>query len=405
MPILNDEGFIELSQDKVKLKPYKPRPFKTVEYMTDQEILSGAGGILIGDTETFKNYFLISFKDVKTKKYIVFEPPFNERKLSWLMHNYTTVGFNWLKYDLPIIWYSYVTQDVRDLQQLSNAIIFENLYYQQAQSQFQFKIFPTNTIDLIEVAPLKGSLKLYGARLHAPRIQELPFDIEKELTEEEKLIIKHYNFNDLDTTELLFHFMKERLELRKDMSLRYHENLMSKSDAQIAEVVISKEVGKALGKYPPKSDIKAGYSFKYEKPSYIRYATDELKKLLNAVLKSDFVVNEFGTIDTPRLLKDRSVTINGLEFSFGIGGLHSCEKCITYKADEDYIIVDRDVTSYYPDILLTLGLYPEQLGPSFLSIYKGFKDERVEAKKTKQFTYDKGLKILINGTSGKLNSQ
>src|SRR5687767_9306997 len=125
MPLLNEEGLIELTEQKVKLNPYQPRPFKPVQYMTDEEIINGAGGTLLVDTEDYPNYFLIAFKDIKTKKYIRLELPFNERLLSWIMHNYTTVGFNSNKYDLPMIWYSFSRQDVDELKQLSDALIFK----------------------------------------------------------------------------------------------------------------------------------------------------------------------------------------------------------------------------------------------------------------------------------------
>lgn len=63
------------------------------------------------------------------------------------------------------------------------------------------------------------------------------------------------------------------------------------------------------------------------------------------------------------------------------------------------------MVSYYPNILINNGLYPSALGPNFLTVFKGFKSQRVEAKRTKNFTKDKGLKIFINGMSGKLSDE
>jgi len=75
------------------------------------------------------------------------------------------------------------------------------------------------------------------------------------------------------------------------------------------------------------------------------------------------------------------------------GGLHSKEKCVKYVADETHKLTDRDVTSYYPNAIINLGLYPRACGPNFLTVFKGFKDARVAAKRAKNFTKDKGLKI------------
>lgn len=68
-----------------------------------------------------------------------------------------------------------------------------------------------------------------------------------------------------------------------------------------------------------------------------------------------------------------------------------------YEANETWKLTDRDVTSYYPNCILNLGLYPIAAGPNFLKVFKGFKDSRVEAKRAKNFTKDKGLKIFLNG--------
>lgn len=386
----------------VVLKDYVPRPIVQREFMTDDEIRNNIGTDLLLDAELYPNFFMCGFKHIKTKKFIRIET-FNPHFLSWLLHSYRTIGFNSIKYDLVILWAAYINQDPSFLKMLSNKLITENALSKDLQKEFGFKVYKTNHIDLISVCPLKGSLKLYSARIHSPRIQDLPFPDDINLTDEQKEIVRDYNCNDLDVTDLLADFMKERLQLRTEMGIRYNEDLMSKSDAQIAEVVITKEVRKR--KFTPKFELEPGTIYKYTRPKYIRFVTPELQKLLSDVMKSDFVVDHALQIAEPKLLKDRIITINGLDFSFGIGGLHSCEKCIAYKADEEYLLSDRDVTSYYPDIILTLGLYPEGLGPEFLNVFGGFKDERVVAKRAKNFVYDKGLKILINGASGKLNAR
>src|SRR6267154_4010501 len=241
MQQINAEGLITLER-KVELLPYKPRSFIQREYLTDQELLANVGSTIFVDDEVYLNYYCCNFK--LNGKFLVLEcgegRSFNSRLLSWIMQNYTTVGFNSINFDLLIIWLSYHTQDTGILKNATNDLIFRGIREWELKKEYKFQTFKTSHIDLIEVAPLKGSLKLYMARLHAPRIQELPIPDDKELTKEEIEIIKHYNFNDLDGTELLFNFMKERLELREAMSIECGEDLMSKSDAQIAEVILAK---------------------------------------------------------------------------------------------------------------------------------------------------------------------
>ena len=186
---LTEQGF--LTTDKaIELKPYTPRPFRPFELMTETEMRSQAGGYLILDTENFLNFFLIAFKNIDTSKYFFLKPPFDPHFLSWIMHSYTTIGFNTIKYDLPLIWLSYHDQDLVKLKQASNDLI-GGMWPPDFAEQYNLKIYQTPHIDLIEVCPLRGSLKLYGARLHAPRIQDVPFDHYGNLTEEEKVIVRH----------------------------------------------------------------------------------------------------------------------------------------------------------------------------------------------------------------------
>ena len=58
----------------------------------------------------------------------------------------------------------------------------------------------------------------------------------------------------------------------------------------------------------------------------------------------------------------------------GIGGLHSTEQSVHYIANEDFILVDRDVTSYYPTIILNQGLAPAHLGEAFTNTYRQILD-------------------------------
>jgi len=69
--IIDGPGLITLSDKKVVLRPYKPRPFKEVQYLSDAELEAGKGGTLIADSECYPNYFLIPFKCVKTGKYLI----------------------------------------------------------------------------------------------------------------------------------------------------------------------------------------------------------------------------------------------------------------------------------------------------------------------------------------------
>lgn len=402
---LTSDGLITLERS-AQLKPYVPRPFVEREFMTDAELQDNVGGTLFVNVESYPNIFLITFKLHNTNKFLQLEcvgyKSFNPRLLAWIMQNYRTVGFNSINYDLLVIWLAYHQQDAVILKDATNNIILRNMREWELKKQYKFQTFTTNHIDLIEVAPLKGSLKLYGARLHTKSIQEQPFDINSDLSHFEMEEVKKFNCNQLCITQELFDFMKERLELREALGNDYHENLMSKSDAQIAEIVLSKEIGKLNGKKPQRQEIESGTVFRYSLPSYIQYQSPELQKLLGKLRTAKFIVQPSGKMAIPEELTEPVRIGKGL-YRLGIGGLHSSEETVAYKSNENMNIIDDDFASYYPRLITTLKLYPASCGPNFLVAFDKIIDIRLDAKARKIFSRDKGLKIVINGTSGKLS--
>jgi DNA polymerase elongation subunit (family B) len=89
----------------------------------------------------------------------------------------------------------------------------------------------------------------------------------------------------------------------------------------------------------------------------------------------------------------------------GIGGLHSSEKGIAFKASDTFKLVDRDVASYYPSIILNQKLYPLHLGFDFLTVYQSLVSRRLAAKRSGNKIEADMLKITINGSFGKFGSK
>ena len=400
--LLNSDNQIIVGKG-VQFRPYQPREYLPRQYMTENEIRSNTDSDIILDVETFPNYYMAGFKHVKSGKYIRLDGDFNPYFLSWILNSFRSVGFNSITFDLIVLWSSYVSRDPSFLKVIADALIKQGKRKEEVEKEFGFKCYPLQPrqhIDLFNVCPLKGSLKLYGARLHSPRIQDLPFPDYEPLENWQIPVVQEYNCNDLDVTEQIYRFCKERLELRESISLEYNLDLMSKSDAQMAEAVISQEVSKLNGRYVKRPEIDIGHTFKYRCPQYIRFATPAMQKLLEKVKRINFVVDHDGRIASPKEL-DEPAIIGNHSYNIGIGGLHSNNKCIGYEAKDGKKIKTIDVRSYYPNAIINLELMPIAMGPNFLTIYKGFKLAREDAKARKLFTKDKGLKIFLNGVSGK----
>ena len=394
-----------LIDNTVQLKPYTPREPIVWESMTDDEIMQYAGTDLVVDTESYPNYFLIAFKHLLTGKIIILEDSnWDSKKLAWIMNSYRTIGFYSNKYDIPLIWLAYINYSPSILKEASNTLIFNNTFPQALQTEYNFKIHKTKHVDLIEVCPLTGSLKLYGARLHSKRIQELPYVHNKELSNDEISVVRDYCINDLDNTELLYNNLSDQLALRQSLSIQYKQDLMSKSDAQIAEAVICGELKRLTGKWPKRPEKQIGAIHSYKAPAFISFQTEKLQKLLQLIESAQYEVLENGRVIVPKEIADADICIGNSIYHIGNGGLHSSEKVCCVKSSEHFILVDRDVASYYPAIILNCKLFPQHLGEDFLRVYEILVNRRLEAKKAKNTSVADSLKITINGTFGKLGS-
>ena len=378
-------------------EPVIPDTFEVTYSKPIRTIGSGdwRGATLICDVECYPNFFLADFKNTETCEYYRWTPEQPVALLADLLTENTIVTFNGKTYDVPMIVSAIRNPNPRHLFGVSKKLIGGELW---------FRIVPDipelDHVDLLPVAPLSASLKLYGARLGSNRIQDLPYDPEKKLTPEQIVEVIDYCDNDLDNTELLMEDLIPQLTLRTEMGERYGTDLMSKSDAQIAEKVITSELyklnGLKIAPFQPPQD----YKFHYKPPAYLCFRDPALNRRVDEIAAYQFTLTEAGGPDPGELFK-QTVWLSGHEYRMGIGGLHSCEESISYQGS----LTDRDVASYYPAIIVNQRLYPETLGPGFLDIYKSIMDERLAAKKAKDKVRADSLKITVNGTFGKLGSR
>lgn len=356
------------------------------------------------DLEVYTNYFLIAMKDLATGNVVTIEHPFDADRVRRLLRTYQVVTFNGTGYDIPILMYALTGATTQDIKRASNRIITHNLKPWNFAREFDVELDDPalNHIDLMDVAPLKGSLKMYGGRMHSKYLQALPYHHETILRDEEKEVVRLYCINDLQLTEDLHNSLKVQLELRQSMSTAYGINLMSKSDAQIAEAVVKSEIERMTHSRMDKPGCHPGQRFHYNIPSWMSFFAIDI---LDDIRKAEFIVNDKGSVLMPPELAKRKIVLKDGIYRMGIGGLHSSEANVSYHADADHVLLDRDVTSYYPAILLNQGLFPQHIGPNFTTVYRKLVTQRLAAKKGGHKTEAESLKITINGLFGKLGSR
>ena len=381
-----------------------------VALMSDDELVDEAIGRsqMIFDVECYANYFLICFRSLKCGKLVYFEMydgcELELRKLAWLMRNYCLIGFNSRAYDMPMLQLALAGASCAQLKEASDKIILQDVAAWDIVKGWNIADTQYDHVDLIEVAPLMGSLKIYGGRLHAKRMWDLPFPPTAILTRDQMLITRWYCVNDLDQTQILEEALHEQLLLRKKMGEEYGLDLRSLSDAQIAEAVISQEL-KRVGVRPSKQEVAPGTVYRYQPPAFICFETPVLREMYEKICSLDFVVADDGYVKMPEELESMILEIGSSQYQMGMGGLHSCEKHRPYVCDGTFRLIDRDVASYYPEIILNCQLYPEHLGPLFLTVYKQLVERRLAAKRAGNKVVADCLKIVVNGTFGKLGSK
>ncbi|QJI53365.1 DNA polymerase B [Alteromonas phage vB_AcoS-R7M] len=389
-----------------------------VPLFTDAELIdlsyewynTGRKHELVFDIECYVNYFLIAFKSPKLQKVVYFETgeglgELNIPKLKWLLAKFTIIGFNSNGYDIHIAAMALAGCSTQAMKTATTAIIEYREPGWRVLRGYKVKKLECDHIDIMEVAPLMASLKIYGGRMHSKKMQDLPFPPDATLTDKQIAIVRFYCVNDLQTTEDLLKEIGPDITLREELSGEYGLDLRSKSDAQIAEAVLASEIQKISGTRAHRVEIEPGSVYRYRVPSFIRYSTPLMQGVLQQVANAQYVVNEHGKIGLPPEIKELQIKINNSVYTMGIGGLHSTEKSAIHYDNEHYALIDRDVTSYYPFIILLLGLFPHHLGREFLTAYRKIVEKRLAAKKSGDKRTANSLKIVINGSFGKFGSQ
>jgi hypothetical protein len=342
---------------------------------------------VVFDEECYVDYFSVGFKsfDGKVRIFEMYDGcPLDKKGIARIVRTYRLIGFNSWNYDIPMLLYAMAGASNGELKRASDDLIVGGTPRWVMMERLGLKEPDfLDHVDLMQVSPgspQMPSLKIYAGRLHSKRMQELPIEVDARIGPNERQVMLAYHENDLDVTIDLANELKTQVNLRTIMSREYGVDVRSKSDAQVAEAVIKKELERALGRKLYAPDIESG-SFYYRVPSYVKFETLQMQAALEKIRTTKVHVTHAGTVECPEL-RALTVTINGRSYQMGLGGLHSQEANISHYSDDRVVLKDRDVTSYYPRSILLQGMTPKHLGPAFLRVYEGIFKRRIAAKKS-----------------------
>lgn len=323
------------------------------------------------------------------------------------------IGFNNLGYDYPVqhtILNNIMTINNREIYEKGDGIIksmnsdnrFGHIVWEQDWIVPQVDLYKIHHFD--NMAKATG-LKTLEYNMRMDNIEDLPFPPGTWLTNEQIDVTRNYLHHDLKAT-LKFHgHTKPMIDFRRELSVKYDRNFMNHNDTKIGKDYFIMELEKAGvecfhsngrgGRSGPKQTIRASIDLSTIIFPYVQFQQPEFNRVLSWLRQQ--VITE-----TKGVFKDLSADIHGFAFDFGTGGIHGSVESQTIRSTENYVILDLDVASFYPNLAIANELYPAHLGKQFCTIYKNVYDMRSSYKKGTP--ENAMLKLALNGVYGDSNN-
>ena len=391
--------------------------------------------VYVYDIEVFPNVFHCTVKNTETGELHKFEISCRRNQLDELVNFFHTVntdytfgdlyttkiqlntdklfcGYNNLHYDNPIINYIidyYNTmkykgyRDIcRSIFNLSKVITTSSEDDIRAWSKWKYMIC-FDSFDILTMLysnKLRVGLKEIQVTMQYKNVQEFVADWQADLPENQIDSMIEYNINDVNSTEELLNRCKKDVDLRLAIEDEYGVRVLSKDGVNIGMKILTQKYLEKTGQtwYDIK-DLRSPMDViplnKVILP-FIKYDSPILQKVLDDMK---------GQIVSPgRKGYENKFIFEGLRYSVGVGGIHSVNDPEIVIPKEDEMLIDIDVASLYPSMLIEYGFYPKHLGPEFLEVYRQIKDERIEAKHNGNKVKNETLKLALNGLSGNLQN-
>jgi len=390
--------------------------------MTHPDFLFGIiDGDYIYDIETYPNIFCIGLQHYETshRRYFEISPTRNDIQLFCQFltimanHNCRMVGYNNIGFDYPVIHmifkHAHLGIGYTEIYNKAASIIgshgpakFAHMVWESDHIVPQLDLFKIHHFDN---KAKSTSLKMLEFNMRMHNIEDLPFKPGTELTAEQRADLALYMWHDIDATGMFYKKSLDQIRFREELTGKYDHSFMNHNDTKIGKDFFIMKLeesnpgccynynsGKRKIVQTPREFINLGEVI----APYIKFEHSEFQRI-ETWFRSQIITETKGSI------KDINCIIDGFQYDFGTGGIHgSVESCIVYS-DDEMIIEDWDVASYYPNLAIQNGLYPEHLGQTFCAIYKEVYEQRKQYKKG---TVENAmLKLALNGSFGDSNNK
>lgn len=364
------------------------------------------------DIEIFPNFFLLVALNFDTGEWRIFVlETLNDLRI-WLKTEVKVlVGFNSHDYDDNILRYiiskKYVSgEDITH----SNLFDFSAKLTSDDKSFRKFvwkelikKIpFPFQSIDLYKLHHFDRSftgLKHVAVMLKWPLIKDLPAKWDEPIDDLEECLF--YCVNDVGITNALLTASQKELRSRKLVQDTYGLNVISKSRTAVGDTLLTKMYADYTRQNPQwfrkQQTIRKGVPLRNVISDKVKFTTESMQIFLEEMKEFISWPHKDGGFHEDIRIGDTSYTIKE-------GGIHDKNKDVIWESNQLYTIMDYDFGSYYPNLMITLGIYPAHLN-DFLPLFKRIVDQRLKAKAEGDKSTSDILKIVINSIYGKLQEE
>jgi hypothetical protein len=392
--------------------------------------------VYVYDIEVFPNVFHCTVKNSETGQLYMFEISQRKNQLDELVqffhtvneqHNwndlYTTdiqlntdkmfCGYNNLHYDNAIINYIIDYYNVmkykgcrticRSIFNLSKVITTSSEDNIDAWKKWKYATY-FESFDLLTMLysnKLRVGLKEMQVTMQYKNVQEFVCDWRADLPEKEIDSMIEYNINDVNSTEELLNRCKKDVDLRIAIEDEYKVRVLSKDGVNIGMKILTQKYLEKTGQtWWDIKDLRSPMSVIPLKDvilPFIKYDSPILQKVLSDMKQQ--------IVSPGRKGYENKFLFEGLRYSVGVGGIHSVNDPEIIIPKEDEMLIDIDVASLYPSMLIEYEFYPKHLGKEFLEVYRQIKNERIEAKHKGDKVKNETLKLALNGLSGNLQNE
>lgn len=358
--------------------------------------------IWIYDLEVYHQLFSATFIDKDSDESRVFfvHKDIDQRiELFEFLNNEVSglIGYNCINYDSQIIEFLYRNPKATtiELRNYSDVIVnSENRRLDVPEYRLRIPHLDLYKVHHFDNKNRRVGLKWCEFMMDMDNIEDLPSDGIGDTWLDKVL---QYNFHDVVATKLLYSRSIKLINLRKELKRMYGIDFSNASNSKIGSELCLKLYCDATGKY--KNDVRSLRTYRSEINiseiifDYIEFESFEFNSVLQK-FRSLIVKNTKNAIEF-------SVKYKGFQFDYGSGGIHGSIQNSVVTADNEYIIIDSDVSSLYPSIAIANKLYPEHLGEEFYNIYN---EKIVSVRLAEKAKGELGNKTIVEGYKEASNS-